>query len=41
MYYGTETISVLGLKLWIILPDEYKNSASVKDLKLGLRIGCL
>ena len=26
VYYGTETISILGPKLWIILPDEYKNS---------------
>ena len=30
VYYGTETITVLGLKLWIILPDEYKNSTSLK-----------
>ena len=30
VYYGTETISVLGPKLWIILPDEYNNSPSLK-----------
>ena len=23
VYYGTETISVLGSKLWVILPGEY------------------
>ena len=26
VYYGTETISVFEPKLWITLPDEYKNS---------------
>ena len=26
LYYGTETISVLGPTLWIILPDKYNNS---------------
>ena len=35
MYYGTENISVLKPKLWIILPDECKNS------KLRLITGCL
>ena len=30
VYYGTETISVLGPKLWIMLPDEYNNSPSLK-----------
>ena len=25
VYYGIETISILGPILWIILPDEYKN----------------
>ena len=33
MYYGTETISVLWLKLWTILSDEYKNLASLKKFK--------
>ena len=32
VYYETETISVLGPKLWIILPDEYKNSTSLKRI---------
>ena len=31
VYYGTETISVLGPKLWIILPDKYNNSTSLKE----------
>ena len=30
VYYGTETVSVLGPKLWIILPDKYKHSTSLK-----------
>ena len=25
VYYTTEIMSVFGPKLWIILPDEYKN----------------
>ena len=31
VYYGTESISVLGPKLWIILTDEYKNLTSLKE----------
>ena len=44
VYYGTETISVLGPILWVILSDEYKNSTSnnsTRNLKLRLRSGCL
>ena len=37
MYYGTETISVLEPKLWIILPDEYKNSTSLKEFKTQIK----
>ena len=33
VYYGTETISVLAPKLWIILPDVYRNSTSLKEFK--------
>ena len=33
--YETETIFVLKPKLWIILPDKYKNLTSL------VRIGCL
>ena len=33
VYYVTETISVLGPKLRIILPDDYKNSTSLKAFK--------
>ena len=32
VYYGTETISVLGPKLWIILLGEYKNSTKSGEL---------
>ena len=32
-YYGTETISVLDPKSWIILPGEYKNLTSLKEFK--------
>ena len=41
VYDGTETILVLGPKLWIILLGKYKNSTSLKDYKLKLRIECL
>ena len=37
MYYGTETISVLELKLWIILPDEHDNSTNEKDFKTKIK----
>ena len=37
VYYGTETISVLGLKLWVILPGEYKNSTSLKEFKTKIK----
>ena len=37
VHYGTETISVLGPKLWIILPDEYKNSTTLKEFKTKIQ----
>ena len=37
VYYGTETVSVLGPKLWIILPDKYKNSTSLKEFKSKIK----
>ena len=37
VYYGTETIFVLGPKLWTILPDEYKNSTSLKEFKTKIK----
>ena len=37
VYYGTETVSVLGPKLWIILPDTYKNSTSLKEFKSKIK----
>ena len=30
VHCGTERISVLGAKLWVILPDEYKDLNSVR-----------
>ena len=30
VFCGTETISVSAPKLWMILPDEYKNSTNLK-----------
>ena len=33
VYYGSETIYILQPKLFIILPDEYKNSTSLKEFK--------
>ena len=37
VYYGTETISVLEPKLWINLPDESKNSTSLKEFKTKVK----
>ena len=37
VYYGTETISVLRPTLWIILPDEYRNSTSLKEFKSKIK----
>ena len=37
VYYETKTISVLGPKLRIILPDEYKNSISLKEFKTKIK----
>ena len=37
VYYGTETIFVLGPKLWIILSGKYKNSTSLKDFKTKIK----
>ena len=37
--YGTETISFLGLKLWTILPHEYKDSNTLTDLRAKLKTG--
>ena len=36
-YYGTETISVLKPKLWITLPEEYKNSTSLQEFKTKIK----
>ena len=37
VYYETETIFLLGSKLWIILPDEYKNLRSLKECKTKIK----
>ena len=37
VYYGTETVSLLGPKLWIILPDKYKNSTNLKEFKSKIK----
>ena len=37
VYYGTETISVLGLKLWILSSDEYKNLASLNKFQTKIK----
>lgn len=37
MYYGTETISVLGSKLWIILLKENKNFTGLEELKTKIK----
>ena len=33
VYYGTETISFLGPKIWSILPNEIKESESLIEFK--------
>ena len=35
--YGAEAITVLGPKLWIILPDKYKNLTSLKEFKTKIK----
>ena len=37
VYYGSETIYILQPKLFIILPDEYKNSTSLKEFKTKIK----
>ena len=37
VYYEAKTISVLGPKLQIILPDEYKNSISLKEFETKIK----
>ena len=37
----TKTISVSGLKLWIILPDEYKNLTTLKEFKAKVTLKVL
>ena len=37
VYYGTETTSVLGPKLWMILPDDYKDSKSLKEFTTKIK----
>ena len=36
-YYGTETISILRPKSWILLTGEYKNSTSLKEFKTKVK----
>ena len=36
-YCGTKTVSVLGTKLWIILPDKYKNLTNLKEFKTKIK----
>ena len=35
--YGTETVSVLGPKVWNLLPVDLKNSSSILELKRKIR----
>ena len=37
VYYGTETIFVLGTKLWIMLLDKYENVASLKQFRTKIK----
>ena len=37
VYYETENIFLLGSKLRIILPDEYKNLKSLKECKTKIK----
>ena len=37
VWYGSESLSYVRPRLWIILPDEYKKLQSVKDFKAKIR----
>ena len=36
--YGTETITYLGPKIWSIIPDEIRESASLKTLRQKIKL---
>ena len=37
VYYGSETISFRGPKTWEILPNDFKNTASLQEFKKKIR----
>ena len=37
VYYGTETASFFGPKIWDTLPNNYKDAASLKSFKVNLK----
>ena len=37
MRYGTETVSLLGCKIWDILPNEIKNSETLHKFKAKIK----
>ena len=37
VHYGTETVSVLGPKLWSVLPNEYKSIININEFKSKIK----
>ena len=37
IYHGTESISYLGLKIWHILPGDYKTIQNLDTFKIGIK----
>ena len=38
IFYGTESISYLGPKIWDIFPEEFKNSKSLSSFKESIKM---
>ena len=38
VHYGTETITYLGPKIWSIIPDEIKESASLETFRQKIKL---
>ena len=38
IFHGTESVSYLGLKIWDIVPEEFKHKKSLKSFKESIKI---
>ena len=41
LYHGSESISLLGPKIWSILPDRLKNANIIEAFKMQIKYGIL